>query len=139
MIWQCLSSGLASLPIYAALSGCWGDVKGLSFGYIYKLIQIPAPTRESVEVPACFASETLVGWTVLLYIHLITTWSSVLPVFCMGLEDFSMYQTTHMLTEEQVGESVECPCQHSEALRPQWENDSETPLGFDTATYVFNI
>lgn len=39
-----------------------------------------------------------------------------------------------MLIEEYTGEAMECPCQHPEALRPQWENDSETPLGFGTAT-----
>lgn len=80
------------------LGRCKGE-QGQILGAIYRLFLTPAHTREGTSVLSCFAPETSVGGIVLLCIHLITSWGSVLPVFCMGLAGLSMCQTTHMLVE----------------------------------------
>lgn len=98
---ECLA---ACLQLSKFMEGSWllGRCKGEQgqiLGAIYRLFLTPAHTREGTSVLNCFAPETSVGGIVLLCIHLITSWGSVLPVFCMGLAGLSMCQTTHMLVE----------------------------------------
>lgn len=116
------SSLLTAFQIYRGLSGCWGSINGkrLRFWVLFtgfschQLIQ-----GEDTWVVNFFASETSIGRIVVLCIHLITSWGSVLPIFCMALTVFQSVGQLICLLKGKYGKQFSAPVPLHEGPKAQ--------------------